>query len=282
MRFSFPKRRSHGFKEERGIFCELIKKIRKGSLGNSPHKFVWYNRGEEEFSRLTKDKVIGDSHAKGRWIFISLDPGYTLLLGECGGRLLFHPSGSPIPKKYHLFLTFTDDSSLTLRTQLWGAMELYERGEELNREYIKGMRTTPLDPEFTFDYFSDTLDGLIPEKKRSVKALLTQEQIIPGLGNAIAQDIMYRSRLHPRHPIDNLTNAERKKLYRAILDTVQEIIKMGGRNDEYDLFNKKGKYIRLMDKNTLGNPCVECGSSIEKTQYLGGTCYFCPTCQKLS
>ena len=28
------------------------KTIKKGSLGNSPHKFVWYNRTHEEFEEL--------------------------------------------------------------------------------------------------------------------------------------------------------------------------------------------------------------------------------------
>jgi len=30
------------------------KTIRQGRLGNSPHKFVWYNRSHEAFERLTK------------------------------------------------------------------------------------------------------------------------------------------------------------------------------------------------------------------------------------
>lgn len=33
--------------------------IRSGRLGNSPHKFVWYNRSDDEFSQLTQGKRIG-------------------------------------------------------------------------------------------------------------------------------------------------------------------------------------------------------------------------------
>ena len=35
------------------------KQIRQGSLGNSPHKFVWYNRTHEEFAALTAGKHPG-------------------------------------------------------------------------------------------------------------------------------------------------------------------------------------------------------------------------------
>jgi formamidopyrimidine-DNA glycosylase len=253
--------------------------IQKGQLGNSPHKFVWYNRTHDEFDRLTKGKIIGKAYAKGKWLFIPLDPGYVLLLGECGGKVLFHPPGAKMPQKYHLHLTFEDGSFLTATTQMWGAMELYEKGQEHNREYVKGMRTTPIEPEFTFEYFCTLIDNLVIEKKRSVKGLLTQEQIIPGLGNAIAQDILFRARLHPRHPINDLSPGQKQVLYNTILNTVYEVIGKGGRYDEYDLYGNLGEYIRTMDKNAVGHPCPECGSNIEKIQYLGGTCYFCPNCQ---
>lgn len=258
------------------------KTIQKGQLGNSPHKFVWYNRSHDEFERLTRGKVVGDAWAKGKWLFIPVEPGLVLLLGECGGKAIYHPPGGKLPKKYHLLLTFEDDSFFTLTTQMWGAMELYEKGKEKQRKYVKGMRVTPIEPEFTFDYFSALVDEVIPEKKRSVKGLLTQDQLIPGLGNSSAQDIMYRARLHPRYSIDALTRDQRRGLYDAILTTVNKIIEKGGRYDEYDLFNERGGYVRLMDKNSVGHPCPDCESSIEKMQYLGGACYFCPTCQILN
>ncbi|MGB5845885.1 MAG: DNA-formamidopyrimidine glycosylase family protein [Anaerolineales bacterium] len=253
--------------------------IHSGSLGNSPHKFVWYNRDQDEFASLTQGKTIGKAHAKGRWLFIPLEPGYTLLFGECGGKILFHPAESEVPLKYHLVLTFTDRSFLTATTQMWGAMELYEQGEELRREYVKDMRPTPLDPEFSFDYFNNLIDELVAQKKRSAKSLLTQDQIIPGLGNAIAQDILFKAGLNPRHPLADLDREQRTVLFNAINDTIEEIIDRGGRYDEFDLFGQKGSYTRIMDKNALKRPCPNCGGEIKKIQYLGGACYLCPNCQ---
>lgn len=255
------------------------KVIRSGQLGNSPHKFVWYNRSHDEFEKLTMGKKVGKARAKGKWLFLPLEPGYVLLLGECGGKVLYHPSGSMLPKKYHLYITFDDGSFFTATTQMWGAMELYNQGEEANRQYVKGMRTTPIEPEFTFEYFDGLVDELISAGQRSAKGLLTQDQLIPGLGNAIAQDILFRARIHPRHHINELNQYQRQVLYLAILDTVHEVIEKGGRYDEFDLHNNLGGYIRIMDKNALSRPCPECGGRIEKMQYLGGTCYFCSTCQ---
>lgn len=257
------------------------KRIDKGQLGNSPHKFVWYNRSHEEFERLTRGKTVGETRSKGRWLFLPLEPGFVLLLGECGGKILLQPPGAKLPKKYHLHLGFEDDSFLTVTTQMWGAMELHEQGQEMEREYVKDMRTAPVDADFTRDYLAGLIDTIAAEGKRSVKGLLTQDQLIPGLGNAIAQDIMFRARLHPKRSISALTEEQIQELHTAIVGTVNAVIEGGGRYDEYDLYGERGGYTRLMDKNAVGRPCPGCSGEIEKIQYLGGACYYCPSCQPL-
>ncbi|MGB7053787.1 MAG: endonuclease VIII, partial [bacterium] len=194
------------------------------------------------------------------------------------GKMLYHEPGATLPKKYHMYLTFTDDSFFTATTQMWGAFELHKKGDEQNRKYVKGMKTTPVEDKFTLEYFGKLIDGL--SEKKSVKGLLTQDQLIPGLGNSIAQDIMFGARLHPRHPVEDLNKIQKRKLYKSIKATVSEIIKKGGRNDEYDLYGNSGKYKRIMDKDAVGRPCPECGGKIQKIQYLGGACYFCAKCQK--
>ncbi len=255
------------------------KTVRKGNLGNSPHKFVWYNRSHAEFEELSQGKTVGEARVKGRWLFLPFEPGYVLVLGECGGKVLYHPGGSPLPQKYHLLVEFSDGSALSVFTQMWGAMELYATGEEQERQYIKGMRPTPVDPAFTQEYLDALVTELSAVEKRSAKGLLTQDQIIPGLGNAIAQDILFVAKLHPRHPINQLSASQTFDLYSSIRRLVSEVTACGGRYDEVDLYGHPGGYVRLMDKNSAGKPCPVCGTVIEKMQYLGGACYFCPNCQ---
>lgn len=255
------------------------KTVKKGNLGNSPHKFVWYNRKHDEFTKLTRGKMVGKARVQGRWLIIPLETGYNLVLGECGGRILYHPADSELPEKYHLWLEFEDESSFTVTTQMWGAMELYEAGREQERQYIKNMRVTPINRAFTFKYFSSLIDELIKGEKRSTKSLLTQAQLIPGLGNASAQDILFRAHLLPQRALSDLSSGQRHDLYDSIVETVRAIIDQGGRYDEVDLFGKSGGYVRLMDNKAVGKPCPECGTKIKKIQYLGGACYFCPNCQ---
>jgi len=54
---------------------------------------------------------------------IPFDPGFTMVFGEFGGKLLYHSPGSKLPDKYHLMIEFSDGSFLTEIIQLWGAIE---------------------------------------------------------------------------------------------------------------------------------------------------------------
>jgi formamidopyrimidine-DNA glycosylase len=255
------------------------KVISQGNLGNSPHKFVWYNRTREEFAALVEGKQVGQAAGHGRWLMLDLEPGYRLVLGEFGGKALFHAAGTPLPTKTHLVLFFKDGSAFSVLTAMWGAMELYEKGRELERQYIKDMRLPPLDPGFSRDYFTALVAKLLKGEKRSVKSLLTQEQLIPGLGNSIAQDILFNARLQPRHPLSELSEEQLRALYDSIMGTTRQVIAAGGRNDETDLLGKPGGYMRIMNSQAAGKPCPRCGATVEKFQYLGGACYNCPGCQ---
>jgi formamidopyrimidine-DNA glycosylase len=256
------------------------RRVGAGSLGNSPHKFVWYNRRPDEFARLTKGKRVGAASVRGRWLSLPLEPGYVLLLGECGGRVLFHPAGTAPPAKYHLLVRFDDGAALSVTTQMWGAMELFEAGKELERKYVKDMRPTPVDRAFTRRYLSALIDSLLEGEKLTAKGLLTQHQLIPGLGNAIAQDILFAARLSPRRPLGELGPAERGRLHAAIVKTVRAVTAQGGRNDEIDLFGRPGGYVRRMDKHAAGKPCPNCGTKVVRQAFLGGAVYFCPSCQR--
>jgi len=93
------------------------------------------------------------------------------------------------------------------------------------------------------------------------------------------QDILFRAGLHPRRKVRTVPPAGQRKLYHAIRKVLTEAIAKGGRDDELDLFARGGRYVRQMDRRAKGRPCPQCGTPVEKIQYLGGACYLCPTCQ---
>jgi formamidopyrimidine-DNA glycosylase len=249
-----------------------------GAIGGRPHKFVWYDRTPGDFAALVAGSRIGGARALAKWLFVDLAPGHVLALGECGGRLAYHAPGHAPLGATHLALELDDGSAVTLTTAMWGAIALVDAGTELDRPELRALRPTPVDAGFSGDSFARLLEEQAAVK-RTAKGLLTQEALIPGLGNALAQDILFRARLGPRRALADLSPDERTALYEAIVGTVREAIELGGRDDEVDLFGRPGGYRRIMCAHAVGRPCPRCGTPVEKLQYLGGACYRCPACQ---
>jgi len=102
---------------------------------------------------------------------------------------------------------------------------------------------------------------------------------LAGLGNAYVQDILFRAGIDPRRKVMNINAEQRRNLYDAIQTTLFQATELGGRQEESDLFGQPGRYIRLMDSHTAGQPCPTCRTPILKIAYLGGACYLCPKCQ---
>ena len=95
------------------------KQVQHGSLGNSPHKFLWYNVQPAEFAERVGSTVVG-AYTQRTVAVPSAEKNQILVFGECGGKILYHESADALPKKYHLALWFEDGSALSATTQMWG------------------------------------------------------------------------------------------------------------------------------------------------------------------
>lgn len=58
--------------------------------------------------------------------------------------------------------------------------------------------------------------------------------------------------------------------------TLANMIELGGRNTEKDIWGHWGGYPVILSKNTYQHPCQNCGQGIVRETYLGGTIYYCP------
>jgi formamidopyrimidine-DNA glycosylase len=61
-----------------------------------------------------------------------------------------------------------------------------------------------------------------------VKARLMDQERIAGIGNLLADEILWRARVHPARPVASLTPAEESRLLRASRDTIRAALRDGG------------------------------------------------------
>lgn len=257
------------------------KRITDGNRGNSPHKFAFYNRPPEEYAAILPGKTLGEATVNGPLILLEAEPGYVIILGGGGERIVYHRSSASLPKKYQLFLHFNDDTYLTVTVQGWGAAYLWEADKLDQHPYLNFQKPSPLSDAFTLDYFRSLFAELKADEVCSVKYFMISKPGVLGVGNGCLQDILWQARLHPRRRAVSLSVAEQQALYVAIRTTLQKMVDGGGRDSDYDLYDKPGGYRRILHSKVVGQPCPACSTPIEKAAYLGGAVYFCPQCQAL-
>jgi formamidopyrimidine-DNA glycosylase len=259
------------------------KVIASGVRGYSPHRFAFTGKhSDEEFATIVKNKRFVNARAEGNLILVDMEPGYVLSLGCGGERILYHTSEKTLPKKHQLLIRFQEDgTALTVTISGWGEVRLLERSDLAAHPHIKRDAISPLDSAFTLDYFNGLCEALPEGKRVSAKYFVISEPGVWGVGNGCLQDILYRAKIHPKREMATLTPAERQGLYEAITQTLTQMVDLGGRDGERDLYDQPGGYPRILHSKSVGQPCAECGTPTEKSQYLGGSVYYCPTCQVL-
>ena len=261
------------------------KEISSGISGQTPHKFAFFDKKipHTEFAKIVPGKTIGRSFAHGMAIITNLNPDYLLSLGCGGERIHYHTSMETLPKKHQLKLDFYDDTFLTVTVSGWGEVRLLKASDFLIHPHLRHKAISPLNEKFTFEYF-DGLFNTLPKDKRnqktSAKYFIISKPGIYGVGNGCLHDILFRAKIHPKRQMLDLTISERKSLYKYIRHTLSEMVKLGGRESEFDLFNQRGGYKLILHSKVVGQLCPECGGTIQKIAYLGGSSYFCSSCQQ--
>lgn len=243
-----------------------------------PHKFTWYAGDPLDYPKLLTGRKIVGAEGFGAYIEILLDDDVRLAVSD-GTIMRLYASEAEIPAKYQLLITLDDGRFLVFTVAMYGGILAFRRTFE--NPYYLGARTklSPLDAEFDADYFRSMLVGV--KQNLSAKAFLATEQRIPGLGNGVLQDILFRAGIHPKRKLATLGDGDVERLFGTVKSLLTEMTGRNGRDTEKDLFGNCGGYAVQLSRNTCTEPCPVCGGSIVKEAYLGGAVYYCTCCQPL-
>lgn len=253
------------------------KTITKATANYSPHKFAWYNGDPSDYNDLLKNKTItGCINYSG---MVEIQAEDTAIVFNDGIIFRYLEEGAKLPQKHQLLLNFDDNTKLVCSLQMYGGLCAFKRGTYDNEYYVAAKeKISPLSDEFTLSYFKSLIDE--NTIKKSAKAFFATEQRIPGLGNGVLQDILFNARINPKTKINVLNDDEIETLFNSVKSTLKEMAQSGGRDTEKDIFGNACGYKTKMSKLTYKEPCPVCGSEIIKQAYMGGSVYFCPSCQK--
>ncbi|MGN0902092.1 MAG: zinc finger domain-containing protein, partial [Succinivibrio sp.] len=137
----------------------------------------------------------------------------------------------------------------------------------------------PFDDAFNPEYLKQRLSGL----KKSIKQALMDNNLVVGIGNIYANEVLFECRIDPRTVSKNISFEQCAKLVGSIRDILDKSIKKGGTTirDFQGADGKLGYFVQdLFVYGHEGEPCRLCGTKIEKIVQGQRSTFFCPHCQK--
>jgi formamidopyrimidine-DNA glycosylase len=254
------------------------KRITKVINATSPHKFAFYCGDPAGYAKLLTGRHIISTKGHGMFVDLCCDENICITIGD-GTNMRYLSPIEQHPEKHQLLIGFDDGSCVVYTVAMYGGIWAY-KGIFDNKYHQRSLNSiSPLDDAFDALFFDNIFRSVT--KDISLKALLATEQRIPGIGNGVLQDILFNAGIHPKRKKSALSDFHKAELFHSLKVTLNNMSDNGGRDTEKDLFGHSGGYKTLLSKNTVKNPCPNCGHAIVKEAYLGGAVYFCPTCQKL-
>jgi formamidopyrimidine-DNA glycosylase len=117
-----------------------------------------------------------------------------------------------------------------------------------------------------------------------LKVVLTDQDIIAGIGNIYADEILFAAGLRFDREAESLSTIEIRRLHRAIAETLTEAIKHGGSTLDDEQFvdpdGVPGNYQQFHQVyNREGEACFHCRQPIERETVRGRSTYYCSKCQ---
>jgi len=234
-----------------------------------------------------KKEVIGKKflsvERRGKNILIHLSGNRTLLIHlKMTGHMLYGKYKSLQNRFIHLVFTLSNGNQLALSDVRKFAKVLVCETDKLGElKDIKDIGPNPLDKSFSYGKFKE----IFSSRRGLVKDVLMKQEIVSGVGNIYANEILWLAGVHPFRKIETIKEKELEKIYNAMRKILEEAVLLRGDSvvDYRDLFGKKGGYQEF--HKAYGREGEKCGRNdggvIERVKKGGRSSFFCPTHQKL-
>jgi formamidopyrimidine-DNA glycosylase len=279
------------------------KKIKAVTVTNG--KLTKRHKSVKEFRALLEGTTVKSVGRLGKYLVIGLDSGNHLVVHfGMSGQLLRSKSAKDVkPKHTHVVIALTQGGELRyVDPRMFGELFVsiappegtkidvspYARlavggdGVALRGKVpeLADLGIDPVEDVIGWDRFA----AILRDRTTPLKALLTDQHVIAGIGNIYADEILYTAGLRYDRPSGSLSTIEVRRLHRSIGEVLAEAIKHGGSTLQDEQFvdpdGKPGGYqVFHHVYGREGEACHRCRTPIEKVTVRGRGTYFCPNCQ---
>jgi formamidopyrimidine-DNA glycosylase len=234
-------------------------------------------------AKLEGRKIMGVER-RGKYLLMRLDSTDVVVfhLGMSGQLLLARTAREPRPKHTHVVVGFATGGQLRfVDPRTFG--EVFVTAADRVAESVPELAHLgfdPLDEVMTWTAFGRILHG----RRVMLKVLLMDQRVLAGIGNIYSDEILFEAGLRYDRSSDSLSAQEVRRLYRAMVETLQDAIRHRGSSladEQYrDLFGHVGDFQgqhKVYDRE--GESCRRCRSPILRIKMGGRSHFLCGHCQ---
>jgi formamidopyrimidine-DNA glycosylase len=250
-------------------------------------------------ARLEGQTVIGLGR-RAKYLLADLSSGDILLMhlgmsgsfrvtnaGEENMPGIFQHDRSKLASHDHIVFHMSNGGVATFNDpRRFGCMKIFPRAQIDDEPLLRRLGPEPLGNEFDAVILAAKCAG----KKTSLKAALSDQRVVAGLGNIYVCEALNRATLSPRRKASTIAdrkgapNDRAKDLVQAIRDVLSDAIKAGGsslrdhRQTDGDLGYFQHSF-RVYDREGMQCPTRGCGGKIRRIVQTGRSTFYCPVCQ---
>jgi formamidopyrimidine-DNA glycosylase len=123
----------------------------------------------------------------------------------------------------------------------------------------------------------DTFSTRLRSRRGQLKGILTDQEVLAGIGNAYSDEILHRARMSPFAMTDRLTDEQMATLYRAAQAELTDAVSRSVGQGAASLKGEKRSGLQVHARTGL--PCPVCGDLIREVSFADKSLQYCPTCQ---
>jgi formamidopyrimidine-DNA glycosylase len=249
----------------------------------------------KDFEKRLTGKTVAGLGRRGKYLLADLSSGDVLLmhLGMSGSFRVddakiakYHHEKSKSTTHDHVVFHMSNGATVTFNDpRRFGSMKIVPRAKLEQEPLLRALGPEPLGNEFDAAMLAKACAG----KKTSLKAALSDQRVVAGLGNIYVCEALFRARLSPKRRASTIgdrhgqPNARAQALVEAIKATLHAAIKAGGSSlrDHRRADGSLGDFqhnFQVYDRE--GARCPRCKGKIKRMVQTGRSTFYCPNCQK--
>ena len=250
----------------------------------------------KDFAKRLQGQTVEGLGRRAKYLLADLSSGDVLMMhlgmsgsfrvGKDAKPGVYYHERSKSTAHDHVVFHMSNGATVTFNDpRRFGSMKLVPRAKLDSEPLLRGLGPEPLGNEFD----AAMLATACMAKKTSLKAALSDQRVVAGLGNIYVCEALFRARLSPKRLASTIAdrngkpNARAGALVNAIKAVLQDAIAAGGSSlrDHRRTDGALGDFqhsFQVYDRE--GEPCPDCKGKIKRIVQTGRSTFYCPSCQK--